>query len=127
MSLVRDIIDRVLFPNREIHVIPVLDGAFSPNQQLDAARELGDEIERPDDLALGPDGALYVSSGSTIWLCAGTDYGERNAFARLPGPVGGLAWTMDGRLLACVWGAASARCRATARRSAGSKRRPERR
>jgi Strictosidine synthase len=104
MSLVRDIIDRVLFPNREIHVIPVLDGAFSPNQQLDAARELGDEIERPDDLALGPDGALYVSSGSTIWRCAGTDYGERNEFARLPAPVGGLAWTMDGRLLACVSG-----------------------
>src|SRR5271168_443387 len=89
MSLVRDIIDRVLFPNREIHVIPVLDGAFSPNQQLDAARELGDEIERPDDLASGPDGALYVSSGSTIWRCAGTDYGERNEFARLPAPVGG--------------------------------------
>ena len=29
MSLVRDIIDRVLSPNREMHVIPVLDGAFS--------------------------------------------------------------------------------------------------
>ncbi len=33
MSLIGDIIDRVLFPNREIHVIPVLDGAFSPNQR----------------------------------------------------------------------------------------------
>ena len=38
MSLVGDVIDRVLFPNREIHVIPVLDGAFSPNQRLDEAR-----------------------------------------------------------------------------------------
>jgi hypothetical protein len=104
MSLVRDIIDRVLFPNREIHVIPVLDGAFSPNQRLDEARELGNEIARPDDLALGPDGALYVSSGNTILRCSGMDYAERGEFARLPASVGGLAWTTDGRLLACVSG-----------------------
>ncbi len=104
MSLVRDIIDRVLFPNREIHVIPVLDGAFSPNQRLDEARELGSEIARPDDTALGPDGALYVSSGDTIWRCIGSDYAERAEFARLPASVGGLAWTTDGRLLACVSG-----------------------
>jgi sugar lactone lactonase YvrE len=104
MSLIRDIIDRVLFPNREIHVIPVLDGAFSPNQRLDAARELAGPFERPDDLAAGPDGALYVSSGDAILRCAGADYGKREEFARLPASVGGLAWTADGRLLACVSG-----------------------
>lgn len=102
MSLVRDIINRVLFPNREIHAIPVLDGAFSPNQRLDQARQLGDEIERPDDVALGPDGALYVSSGSSILRCTGDDFDERETFACLETPVGGLAWTADGRLLACV-------------------------
>ena len=74
MSLIGDIIDRVLFPNREIHVIPVLDGAFSPNQRLDQSRRLGGEIERPDDLALGPDGALYVSSAASILRCTGVDY-----------------------------------------------------
>ena len=63
MSLVGDILDRVFFPNREIHVIPVLDGAFSPNQRLDQARQLGGEIERPDDIALGPDGALVRLDG----------------------------------------------------------------
>ena len=102
MSLVGDIIDRVLFPNRELHAIPVLDGAFSPNQRLDHARQLGDEIERPDDLALGPDGALYVSSGAAILRCAGDDFAERTVFASFASPVGGLAWTADGRLLACV-------------------------
>lgn len=102
MSVVRDIIDRVLFPNREIHPIPVLDGAFSPNQRLDQARQLGKDIERPDDLALGPDGALYVSSGSGILRCTGDDFDEREIFARLEAPVGGLAWSADGRLLACV-------------------------
>ena len=102
MSLIGDIIDRVLFPNREVHAIPVLDGAFSPNQRLDQARQLGDEIERPDDLASGPDGALYISSGNSILRCSGADFAERKAFARFASPVGGLAWTPDGRLLACV-------------------------
>ncbi|MDE3175840.1 MAG: SMP-30/gluconolactonase/LRE family protein [Pseudomonadota bacterium] len=102
MSLLGDIIDRVLFPNREIHSIPVLDGAFSPNQRLDQARRLGEAIDRPDDLALGPDGALYVSSGQRILRCAGADFEQRSLFAALPAPVGGLAFASDGRLLACV-------------------------
>jgi len=105
MSLLGDIIDRVLFPNREIHGIPVLDGAFSPNQRLDRSRRLGGEIERPDDIALGPDGALYVSTGNRILRCTGDDFETREVFATLGGPVGGLACASDGRLLACVSGA----------------------
>lgn len=104
MSLLGDIIDRVLFPNREIHVIPVLDGAFSPNQRLDQARQLGDEIERPDDIALGQDGALYVSTKNRILRCTGDDFEAREVFATLDGEVGGLAVASDGRLLACVSG-----------------------
>lgn len=105
MSLIGDIIDRVLSPNREIHGIPVLDGAFSPNQRLDQARQLGDEITRPDDIALGQDGALYVSTGNRILRCTGADFDTRAVFATLDGPVGGLACAPDGRLLACVSGA----------------------
>src|ERR1700754_2945304 len=102
MSLVGDILDRVFFPNREIHIIPVLDGAFSPNQRLDHARQLGGEIERPDDIALGPDGALYVSTETRILRCSGADFEDRRVFADLGAPVGGLAWTKDDRLFACV-------------------------
>ncbi|MBN8962788.1 MAG: hypothetical protein J0H71_16775 [Rhizobiales bacterium] len=104
MSLLGDIIDRVLFPNREIHGIPVLDGAFSPNQRLDQARRLGSDIERPDDIALGPDGALYVSTGNRILRCTGADFEMRETFATLGDAVGGLACAPDGRLLACVSG-----------------------
>ncbi len=104
MSLVRDIIERLLFPNRELHIIPVLDGAFAPNNGLDQGRALGGEIEAPDDFATGPDGALYVSSGKTIVRCAGDDYSERTPFVKFESPVGGLAWSPDGHLLACVSG-----------------------
>lgn len=104
MSLLGDIIDRVLFPNREIHVIPVLDGAFSPNQRLDQSRQLGGEIERPDDIAFGPDGALYVSTGNRILRCTGEDFETREIFATLGAPVGGIACAPDGRLLVCVSG-----------------------
>ncbi|WP_338697691.1 hypothetical protein V5279_12510 [Bradyrhizobium sp. 26S5] len=82
----------------------MLDGAFSPNQRLDQARQLGDEIERPDDIALGQDGALYVSTGNRILRCTGDDFNTRTPFAMLDGPVGGLACTPGGRLLACVSG-----------------------
>jgi hypothetical protein len=104
MSVLGDIIDRVLFPNREIHVIPSLDGAFTPNQRLDHARSLGAGIERPDDIAFGPDGALYVSTGEKILRCEGEDFATRAVFANLAAPVGGLAFAPDGRLLACVSG-----------------------
>ena len=78
MPLFGDIIDRVLFPNREIHVIPVLDGALSPNQRLDQGRPLGPEIERPDDFAEGPDGALYVLTDSgTASMSADTPIGSK--------------------------------------------------
>ena len=102
MSLLGDIVDRVLFPNREVHGVPVLDGAFSPNRILDQARQLGSEIERPDDLAFGPDGALYVSTEDRILRCAGPDFEQRTVFATLDGLVGGLAWVPDDRLLAWV-------------------------
>jgi Strictosidine synthase/Strictosidine synthase-like, N-terminal len=104
MSLVGDLIDRLMFPNREIHVIPVLDGPFSPNSRLDQSRRLGEEIERPDDFAMGPDGAVYVSSADRVLRCTGADFCHRKPFAHLPGLVGGLTWTFDGRLLACVSG-----------------------
>lgn len=104
MALLRDLVDAVLFPNRPVHGIPVLDGPLSPNSRLEEARTLGAPIPAPDDLAPGPDGALYVSSGTTVLRCEGPDFDSRRVFADLGRPVGGLSWTADGRLLACVSG-----------------------
>jgi hypothetical protein len=104
MALLRDVIDRLLFPNRDVHAIPVLDGAFSPNTRLDQSRNLGDPVERPDDLAVAPDGALYISSGPTILRCIGGDFEQREIFATAPGLVGPLAVAGDGRVFAGVSG-----------------------
>ena len=104
MALIRDVIDRVLFPNREQHVIPMLDGPFSPNSRLDASRVLGPVIEAPDDLVGGDDGVLYVSSEDRVLRCTGPDFEQRSVFARLRGAVTGLTRSRDGRLLAAVSG-----------------------
>jgi hypothetical protein len=105
MSLARDIITSLFDPDRDPHAIPVLDGALSPNNRLDGSQRLGERVPSIDDFALGPDGALYVSSDRQILRCEGEDFSERRVWARFESPVGGLAWTpsMD-RLLACVSG-----------------------
>jgi ABC-type sugar transport system ATPase subunit len=61
MSLARDIIDRVFFPNREVHAIPVLDGGFSPNERLDQARQLSS-----GDYFLGSRKVSFSSPGEAL-------------------------------------------------------------
>src|ERR1700692_4493225 len=70
MSLARDLFDRIFFPDRDVHAIPVLDGGFSPNERLDHAEQRGPDFVAPDDLLLGRDNRLYVSSGNTVFVCA---------------------------------------------------------
>src|ERR1700692_3565891 len=67
VSLARDIVDRIFFPNRDVHSIPVLDGGFSPNERLDRARQLGDVFDSPDALVLDGEDTLYVSAGQTVY------------------------------------------------------------
>jgi sugar lactone lactonase YvrE len=104
MSLARDLVDRIFFPNRDVHAIPVLDGAFSPNQRLEQARTLGSGPEAPDDLVFGPPGTLYVSSGNSVFAASGTDHAEHRGFVSFDAPAGGLAYTPQGNLLVCVAG-----------------------
>ena len=102
MSLARDIVDRIFFPNRDVHSIPVLDGGFSPNERLDRARQLGDVFDSPDALVLDADGTLYVSAGRTIYACTGRDFETRRPFVRFDWKVGGLAWSEVTGLVVCV-------------------------
>ncbi len=104
MSLARDILDRVFFPNRDVHAIPVLDGGFSPNETLDHARQLGQPFDAPDALALDENGTLYVSSGTTVFACTGQEFERRRPFVAFNTAAGGLAWSKGAGLLVCVAG-----------------------
>lgn len=102
MSLARDIVDRIFFPNRDVHAIPVLDGGFSPNERLDHARQVGGNFDSPDALAFDGRGTLYVSAGQAVFACTGRDFETRRPFARFEGKAGGLAWSAVVGLIVCV-------------------------
>jgi hypothetical protein len=104
MSLVRDIIDRVFFPDRDVHAIPVLDGGFSPNGRLDQARPLGEALNAPDALALNDRGTLFVSAGTTIFACTGRDFATRNPLVSFRANAGAVAWSEATGLIACISG-----------------------
>jgi sugar lactone lactonase YvrE len=105
MSLARDIIDRVFFPNRDVHAIPVLDGGFSSNERLEQARQIGEPFNAPDALALDNRGTLFVSAGTTVFACTRPEFETRKSFVEFETNAGGLAWSeRTGLLLVCVSG-----------------------
>lgn len=102
MSLAREIVDRIFFPNRDPHAIPVLDGGFSPNTRLDEAA-LAAEIPAPDALAIGSGGEIYVSTAQEIRRFHNGDVSRSDRFAAFEAPVGALTFG-EGRLYAALAG-----------------------
>jgi hypothetical protein len=102
-QILRDL-EQIVFPDRDQHPIPAMDGALTPNDLLDHIRPIGAPIPDADDVALGVDGALYLSAGQEILRLSGTGFEERSVFATLAGTAGGLSFHPDGRLLVCVAG-----------------------
>lgn len=103
MSLARDILDRIFFPDRDVHAIPVLDGGFSPNTRLEEAATLA-ELASPDGVCIGGDGTVYVSTGNRVVAFRGGDLSQPRTFADLGGAAGSLAVLPDGTILAAVAG-----------------------
>jgi hypothetical protein len=101
--LLRDL-EQILFPNRDQHAIPAMDGGYTPNDRLDALSAIGEPIPGADDIAEGSDGAVYVSAGKQVLRLSGAGYATREKFAEFEGVAGGLAVHPDGRLLVCVAG-----------------------
>lgn len=98
-----DTLQHILFRNRDQHSIPVMDGNLAPNDALDRGTVLAAFEEAPDDVAMAPDGTLYLSCGRAVLrrAAAGADW---QVLARFDGAAGGLALHPDGRLLVCVAG-----------------------
>ena len=78
--------------------VPILDGAFKPNNLLEDAEVL---LERPglEDMALAPDGSLLVAAGAEVLAIAG---GEPRVVERHDGAVTALTVLRDGRRAAAL-------------------------
>jgi Strictosidine synthase len=100
MRDVRSVINR----DGEQDAIPPLDGAFSPNDRLDACMPIGDPLPGLDDAVADIGGAIYVSAGKSVLKLSGSGFEARHLVAEFDGEAGGLAMHPDGRLLVCVAG-----------------------
>ena len=107
--LLRDL-EQILFPHRDQHAIPAMDGGYTPNDRLDALSPIGASIPGADDVVEGGDGAVYVSAGKQVLRLAGTGYEARSVFAEFDGAAGDLPFIP---MVAC-WSASPA---AVSRRS----------
>jgi sugar lactone lactonase YvrE len=94
----------ILFPNRDQHTIPVMDGNLSPNDALERCEEVAKFDDQIDDIAFDHSGAMYVSVGHTVQRASAVTPESFELFTSFTNNAGGLAMHPDGRLLVCVSG-----------------------
>jgi sugar lactone lactonase YvrE len=102
LTYLRRDLEQILFKERDLHAIPSMDGAFSPNDRLDRTTPFGEPLPGADAVAGASDGAICVSAGNKIWRLSGGGYQVRTVLAELDSNVGALAFDPEGRLLACT-------------------------
>ena len=93
----------VLFPNRDRHGIPPLDGAWRANDTLEQIGVVAG-IEAPDDIVADEDGRLYVSSGKSLLRLEPGAAEALHAVASAEAVLGGLCADGTGGILACAAG-----------------------
>jgi Strictosidine synthase len=100
VELIRDIVS----PDRETHAIPSMDGPLRPNSDLDDCPVLLDKeaISKPDDVAIGPDGILYISSGNRV-LRHSPDSGLTE-LVKFDAPATAITCLREGGLAVCLDG-----------------------
>lgn len=94
---------QILFPDRDQHAIPSMDGALGPNSLLDDFRPILADLTEIEDVIAGVDG-LYVANGHQVVLAGADDGRARTIIASFDAPVGALALHPDYRILACIAG-----------------------
>lgn len=109
-----DVLKDVLFHNRSRHAIPVLDGPLTPNHRIAQGQALSADggLIAPDDVLLGFQRELYVSSEDRVLRLTGHGWSEASLLTTLPGAAGALALDEDGSLYVCVDGTSVHRVRA---------------
>jgi hypothetical protein len=104
MASLASIAREIIFPNRNQHAIPVMDGNLSPNDALEKCDEVAHFDEQIDDIAFDQSGAMYLSVGHTVQRASAATPENFELFASFPTNTGGLAVHPDGRILVCVAG-----------------------
>lgn len=97
MPAVLDIVRPLLAPRRQ-RAIPTLDGAYLPNDRLDALPIVGPDLVHPDDIAVGTDGTLVVSTQNRLLRLWGPKLQDRTLIAKVDAAITALARLGDGRL-----------------------------
>ena len=92
-----DILKPLLFAPRPRRAIPTLDGAYLPNDRLDALPLVGPDLVYPDDIVAGPGGTLLVSTQNRLLRLSGPDLQDQAVVATLDAPITALAQFRDGR------------------------------
>jgi Strictosidine synthase len=94
-----------LFSRGRQHPIPTLDGAYVPNNRLEELPVIGTDLVRPDDVAAGEGGALYVSSLNRLLRLSGPGLHDQSVVATFAAPITALARLSDGSLAVGINGA----------------------
>lgn len=94
---------QILFPDRDQHAIPSMDGALGPNSLLDDFSPILEDLTDVEDVIAGPEG-LYVSNGHEVVLVGRGDASARTIIASFDAPCGALALHPDYRILVCIAG-----------------------
>lgn len=89
-----DFIGKMLGGRRSNLSVPILDGAFKPNNLLEQADVV---LERPglEDMALAPDGTLHLACGTELLALAAD--GTARSVSRFGAGITALAFLADGR------------------------------
>jgi hypothetical protein len=105
MSGVLESIRSVLFSRGRQHPILTLDGAYVPNDRLEELPVIGPELARPDDVAAGVNGEVFVSSGHRLLRLSGPDLREQSVVATFEAPITAFARLDDGTFTVGINGA----------------------
>ncbi|HTW68481.1 MAG TPA: hypothetical protein VME47_01220 [Acetobacteraceae bacterium] len=105
MSGLAESIRSILFSRGRQHPIPTLDGAYVPNNRLEELPAIGPAVARPDDIAAGSHGEVFVSSFNRLLRLSGPDLDEQSVVATFESPITALARLSDGTLAVGINGA----------------------
>ena len=105
MSSLAEGIRSILFSRGRQHPIPTLDGAYVPNNRLEELPAIGPDLVRPDDVAVGAQGEVFVSSLNRLLRLSGPDLREQSVVATFEAPITALTRQSDATLAVAINGA----------------------